>query len=392
MENFETFFPLFRKYHTHPITIWTHVISTAISTRYIFQYSSCDYQIFLFYGILLKILCTPNKLIYSSLFFLYICNEMLVQICFRTFIISLFVQYLSHLVVRESTMISSYISYTNYTYMYFSHLIFTVPSIVFIFFQTLLFPSNTIIYDKLTSDTETQSNMTILLQWIFNQVNINNQDQTHHWWYTDINRHLQEKFLDLNNMVMLKMKQNLKFSSIQPIHEMNEIYVSSNDQHKFTSDNVFYSKHIDGPFYLYPFCSVKRTILAINTNKNISTHFPNYNFNETLTTNEFVSFDFNRDIHYIKSNHLKPDIPRVTLKLHYIVYPKNMYFLGVFLKIITIFYDKHARNLFLYTLTPNTFMKYVSSAIVNYTTNLTYVVEDFIGFSNIFLLIICFAI
>lgn len=388
MENFTTFFPNFKKYHTHPITIWTHVVSTIISTKYIFQYSTCDNQLILLYGILLKSMYTPNKLIYSSLLFMYISNEILIQISFRTFLTSLFVQYLSHLVVGQSTMIASYISTEDYTYMYLSHLIFTIPSIVFLLFQTLLFPSNTIVQGRLSSNTVTQSHMASLNSWISNQINLEHQNKTHHWWYTDLNPYLQENFSDLNNIVMLQIKKELKFCNILPIHEMNEIYVSSNDQHEFNSDKVFYTKHIDGPFYLYPFCSVKRTILAINENENISTHFPNNNFHHTLTTNEFVSFDFNRDIHYIKSNHKKPAIPRITLKLHYIVYPKNMYVFGYFLKKLNIYYDKHARNLFLYTLTPNTLMKRISSVMVNYTTNITYIIEEYIGFSNIFLLVV----
>lgn len=59
----------------------------------------------------------------------------------------------------------------------------------------------------------------------------------------------------------------------QVIEGMNEIYVAS-EKHKSNSDTVFYMQHIDGPWYLMPFCGAYRCILAVNENNRICTAFP----------------------------------------------------------------------------------------------------------------------
>jgi len=40
---------------------------------------------------------------------------------------------------------------------------------------------------------------------------------------------------------------------------MNEVYVSSPHTVKNTSDEVFYTRHIDGPYYFVPFASCFRS-------------------------------------------------------------------------------------------------------------------------------------
>ena len=61
--------------------------------------------------------------------------------------------------------------------------------------------------------------------------------------------------------------------TVQVIEGMNEIYVAS-EKHESNSDTVFYMQHIDGPWYLMPFCGAYRCILAVNENKCICTAFP----------------------------------------------------------------------------------------------------------------------
>ena len=46
---------------------------------------------------------------------------------------------------------------------------------------------------------------------------------------------------------------------------------------------------------------------------------------------DVLAFDFNREVHYISTDHSKKDISddfRVTLKLHYCVYPRLLAPLG----------------------------------------------------------------
>jgi len=108
----------------------------------------------------------------------------------------------------------------------------------------------------------------------------------------------------------------------QVIAGMNEVYVAS-ESHKANSDTVFYMHHIDGPWYLMPFCGAYRCILAVNKNYRICTKFPQIPCEHTLSDGECVGFDFNREIHFIDNNPGTVNKEqRITLKLHYVIYPK----------------------------------------------------------------------
>ena len=88
---------------------------------------------------------------------------------------------------------------------------------------------------------------------------------------------------------------------------MNELYVSINNSNKLNSDRVFFSKHIDGPFGFFPFCSVYRTLIGCNDNNFIITHFPLKNKDICISKNDLLPFDYNKENHYIslKNNLLK---------------------------------------------------------------------------------------
>lgn len=187
-------------------------------------------------------------------------------------------------------------------------------------------------------------------------------------------------------MVLARIKYAMPMMyAIDSIGEMNEIYVSSSRQRTNTSDHVFYSEHIDGPFYFFPFCSVKRVILAVNKNEHITTVFPKQDLRTMLTDGDFVSFDFNRDIHYIVSTNVVPEEPRITLKLHYLVYPRGMRGFANLLRRMNAAYDRRARKLFLYTLAPETLPQRLAAKAVNWTTRATYWAEEYIGLHNVLL-------
>lgn len=108
--------------------------------------------------------------------------------------------------------------------------------------------------------------------------------------------------------------------NVDIVDGMNEVYVSSIGA--AGSDRVFETPHLDGPFFFLPFCTVLRTVLAVQGNRGIVTEFPAVHMTRALETNEFLVFDYNRDVHFIReleNNHDKAD--RILLKLHYIVTP-----------------------------------------------------------------------
>merc|ERR1719401_646444 len=110
--------------------------------------------------------------------------------------------------------------------------------------------------------------------------------------------------------------------SVDMVPGMNEVYVSTASRNH-CSDQVFFTKHIDGPWFFFPFCSVYRSILAIDANTEFLTHFHMHNMSLTLADGDFAAFDFHREPHYISQDPSKKNTDhRVVLKFHYVVYPK----------------------------------------------------------------------
>lgn len=78
----------------------------------------------------------------------------------------------------------------------------------------------------------------------------------------------------------------------------------------------------------------------------------------TLTTGDVEGFDFNREIHRIEHNAgAENSGRRITLKLHYCVYPRRLAWYGRILGNLTTRYDLAARRLFLKTLRPQRFFE-----------------------------------
>jgi len=57
------------------------------------------------------------------------------------------------------------------------------------------------------------------------------------------------------------------------VEGMNEVYVTgpSRENEKFNSDQIFYTKHVDGPWGLFPFVSVYRCIVGMDRNLTVRT-------------------------------------------------------------------------------------------------------------------------
>lgn len=383
---YSEFYNIFVLYHQEPLTVTIHFMTSLLLYKYVSQLFSNESMFLLFYMILLLIYKTSLRLTIftSSILYLNSCYMGVVNIKNAIFCIP--IQYMSHVISGEFTYLSTYLfeENTNTMYKYIEHVVLTIPAIFDSFQSEIVYRKNKICYGKLT---EHGNSCDKILKWVYESVNIRDQTKTSHWWYSDLNGDLQESFDVLNMKVMHYISECHKSYNIKRIDEMNEIYVSSNASSLvMNSDSVFYNKHIDGPYYIFPFCSVYRCILALNENENITTSFPTAKKSYTLSVGEFVGFDFNRDIHYISSKNLPTEYPRVTLKLHYLVYPKYLYCFAIILYKLNVQYDKRARDLFLYTLTPKTYLQKASSIFVNLTTNLTYHVEEHVGIINFMLI------
>tara|TARA_B100000795_G_C22805557_1_gene444635 strand:+ start:1491 stop:2630 length:1140 start_codon:yes stop_codon:yes gene_type:complete len=216
-------------------------------------------------------------------------------------------------------------------------------------------------------------------------------DKSTHWWYNKLPTDICMLFykIALHENIIKMFKENYSGNyNIDILNDMNELYVTapSGTQNNNTSDQIFYTPHIDGPFYLFPFASCYRTIIGLDDNSNVVTCFNMIPENNVVKKGDIVAFDFHRECHYIYSNNVPYENNnnlRIIMKVHYCVYPKWAYYFGRILGMISIYYNKNFRNLFLLTLIKNNkYKKYLSSLMI-IVTKIVHDIEYYIGYNNI---------
>ena len=142
-------------------------------------------------------------------------------------------------------------------------------------------------------------------------------------------------------------------------------------------------EHCDGPWSVYPWCFVYRCMVAVNENVQVETVFPMEGSGSCLSDGDVVGFDYHREIHIIRDLPTKNTDRRVTMKLHYVVYPRCFGFLGRFLAKLASFYNWAARNLFLSTIAPaNTFWKFMAFMVL-FVTRSVFELEKRAGLSSV---------
>jgi hypothetical protein len=229
-----------------------------------------------------------------------------------------------------------------------------------------------------------------LRDWVILQNPVN--DNSSHWWYSELPADISLLYSKIarNQNILDMLVKNTK-CNVDIINDMNEIYVSApqKDSHT-TSDKIFYTKHIDGPYYLFPFASCYRVILGLDDNSNVITCFNMIPEDTIVAKGDAVAFDFHREPHYIYNKTANViDGHRVVLKIHYCVYPWWAYYFGKTLSRLSINYNRNFRNLFLYTLnadnTNNTDNKYKKNIayLMILSTHIFHNIEYYIGYNNI---------
>lgn len=306
-------------------------------------------------------------------------------------------QDVSHWLTGEQTFQSTYMKNSGWMGQLMQHTFFLLPCVLGAIphmdntFLYWLVASDFVVYNKIEKPAD-RAKLAWMRQWVLDQKP--SKDNTTHWWFQDapgkvnmLPQDAKDNFdhiancEDMMEMFYKKFPKNLW--TVEVIAGMNEVYVAS-EKHKANSDTVFYMQHIDGPWYLMPFCGAYRCILAVNKNYRICTQFPQIPVAHTLSDGECVGFDFNREIHFITNN---PDTvnpePRITLKLHYVIYPKVLKPLGKLLAALTTGYDIAARRLFLNTIAPPGLFWQFMAQMILVVTNLVFLAEKVVGYNNI---------
>jgi len=234
-----------------------------------------------------------------------------------------------------------------------------------------------------------------LREWVISQNP--SKDKSTHIWYNKLPTDISILFLKLatSDKIINMFKNNLsKSHNFDILNDMNEIYVTapSSTKDENTSDTIFYTKHIDGPYYLFPFASCYRLIIGLDDNSNVVTCFNMIPENKIIKKCDVVAFDFHRECHYIyNENNVNKDL-RVIMKVHYCVYPYWAYYFGKVLGILSIYYNKAFRNLFLFTLTTNNFYKKSLATLMVKITQTVHDIEYYIGYNNLSYLFILYFI
>lgn len=298
-------------------------------------------------------------------------------------------QELAHYVSGESTFQSTYQRKSNFLLLLLEHTYFLMPLCIDAAVHVKIgervmacFAMRSHVrWVKLAAKQEL-SDLSIVKEWLDAQVLP--KDKTSHWWHSSLPSHVQAAFdrVAHSDAVMQSFRSQYPAGvyDIKVVPAMNEIYVAALDTRSATSDNVFYTNHVDGPWFGTPFAHLYRTIVAVNENEQIQTIFTQVPESKALTTGDVVAFDYNREVHRIA---LVPNASnrrqRYSLKVHYVVYPACVPIYGQLVAFLNAGYNTLARKLFVKTLAPKTLIDWVCWKGVMVATNSWYAVLQVLG-------------
>ena len=224
-------------------------------------------------------------------------------VCFCIIISGILFQDLAHWLCVEPTMLSSYIK--DEPSILIVHTFWLMPLVIDSvllrhFFAPKLFVSrNRILYCKV----ESKKAIDRVRTWI-NQEVPEKSETTHIW------PHKQERIDgavgQLENDAAILSGFRKIFAAhhfdIRPVVDMNEIYVTAVGAIKeITSDAVFYTPHVDGPFWFLPGASLYRVLIGVTPNKMVRTKFNLQHSSKDRIVNIYdaLGFDYNRELHWI---------------------------------------------------------------------------------------------
>jgi hypothetical protein len=261
------------------------------------------------------------------------------------------------------------------------------------------FQNSRVLNCKLNNDINT---LNLIRDWVIKQdPSINTPS---HWWFKDLPPNIYNLFYDISkNIKIIEMFKKLFGSKcvVDILDDMNEIYVSpslnNNNFKKITSNNILYTRHIDGPFFYIPFASCYRVIIGLDDNRDIMTVFNIIPETYIIKKGDVVGFDFNRECHYITPIIRYNDINdikkyRIFLKIHYCIYPRWAFIFGFILSKLSIIYNKIFKNFFLFTLNhQNKYIKSLAKSMI-LMAKIYHDIEYYIGNNNIQYLLLLYYI
>jgi len=380
----------FRTYHKEPVNVALHGVTTPLILVGVFGIAhaighdflavcvtagylvSLSMHLPLLTGILTVCLTTLCHLLAVYL-------DLSVWACLSLSIVNYFGQDLAHWTCGEPTFESTYVKTTgpgkfveflrpgHTQSMFLEHLYFLVPMVIDALLEdfdgSIFVPQDRIVHENLTSQ---EKNIHDVFKWVKAREDQLNPRETKHWYNVELPDEIRPQVEEITTCDQIVNMFGRIFPldryDVKPVWGMNEVYVGS--KLGFGSDAVFYTKHIDGPWGMLPGVSLFRTLVGCNANSEIHTLFPEMRRPEgsdLKQTHDFVidrldilGFDYNRETHWIQRHKDTPnDDYRITLKLHYIVFPKHFNKYGWLAGQLNVIYNTIARALFNATKNPD---------------------------------------
>ena len=273
--------------------------------------------------------------------------------------------------------------------------------------QNLFVNRNRCLVTHLTSKSS-HAAVANLHQWL--KTNVPVTDETMHIWPHEKNNNRNndgDELTDANTTMIEEDDEVMKifresFAShhfdIVPIPGMSEIYVTATGK-KYegsksiqeskkkspTSDNIFYTPHVDGPYWFLPFTSCYRILVGLTHNSMVRTRFPlNCDpLDQVIDTHDVVGFDYNREQHWI--DHAPNQVNeerRSLLKLHYIIYPKGWHRYGAYCASLSQKFNAASRSNFISVLRPTSSYGKCKVRLMCMRTNAMALWEQNIGWTN----------
>ena len=212
------------------------------------------------------------------------------------------------------------------------------------------------------------------------------RDVTAHWWYQRLSGKVGDAFTHVMQcetmMGMFWERFRKDLYNVDAIPAMNEIYVASS-HHNNNSDAVFYTEHAMARGACGP--SATSTMPMSRRQREHSGGDPlHYGARRRMPfRRRRVGFDYNREIHVIADLPTKNVDRRITLKLHYVVYPKCFGPIGKVLGTLATWYNTTARNLFLATIKPRGIVwKFMAWNVIFWTKRVREL-EMYAGLNNV---------
>lgn len=305
-----------------------------------------------------------------------------------TFVAAYVGQELAHHATGQKTYQGSYMGQSNWIGLLLEHTFYLLPLCLDAVFHmresflTWIVAHNYVVRGKLTSSKDRAAMKTIE-----DFVTKEDPDRscTAHWWHTRLANKEKKAFTHIVHSEPVEKMFAERFRPdawvVKPVYGMNEIYVASS-HHNNNSDTVFYMEHIDGPWAVYPFCFLYRCMLAVNENVKVQTIFSHEGSGGCLSNGDVVGFDFHREIHYIADKPVTNPDRRITMKLHYCVYPKCFGPFGEGLLHLSVMYNTLARKLFLNTIHPTGIWRFMAFMVL-FVTRGAFLVSKYAGMNNI---------